>query len=1094
MWIVRLALRRPYTIAVMALLMLVLGALSATRMIVDIFPVIDIPVVAVAWNYPGLSPEDMERRVVLISERAYSTTVNGISRIESQSIPGIGLLKIYFQPGADIGAAISQISSVSSTLLRVAPPGIQPPAIVQFNASNVPVAQLTASSPTLPEEKIFDYGLNFIRVRLFTIPGLSTPAPFGGKSRQIMIDINPAALTARGLSPADIMSALQSSNVIIPAGTARIASLEYNVLMNTSPRAVDQFNAIPVKVVGNRTVYLGDVARVSDTYAEQTNIVRVNGRRATYLAILKHADASTLAVVDATREALPLIKETAPAGLELKIDFDQSIFVRAAVRGVVREALLATVLVSLMILVFLGSWRSMVVVSASIPLAICTALIAMKLTGETINIMTLGGLALAIGMLVDDATVEVENIHRNFDMDKPTTLAVLDSAQQIAVPAIVATLAICVVFFPVVLLVGPARFLFTPLAFGVVAAMLASYLLSRTLVPVLARMLLAGERPAHGTPSSPPSGEAPQRRPSLATRMNERREGAFERLRERYSAALAVILKHRVFTLVVAGLVGAVSFGLAFVVGTDFFPSVDAGIMKLHVRGPSGLRIEETEVLVQRIETRIRELIPPGEIETVNDMIGVPTFYNLAFVQTENIAGMDAEILISLKEGHHPTAHYRTLLREKLPQEFTGSYFYFQPADIVTQVLNFGVSSPVDIQIEGSDFTVSQRYAFKMRDALLAIPGTADVHINQVLDYPALQLDVDRSRAAHFGMTERDVATSALVSLSSSALIAPSFFLNPVNNVNYTVAVQVPREYQSTLEKLMYLPVTPPYPGVLQAAPAPDLAAPPQVPTQPLGNLALVSHRVSPENISHYTVQRVLDVEASVEGRDLGSVAGEIQQAIARLGKLPPGMRITLRGQNEVMQHSFRSLALGLILATLLVYFLMVSLFQSWIDPFIIMTAVPGALAGILWMLCLTGTTINVESLMGSIMAVGIATSNSILLVSFANDLRVEKNVTPVEAALAAGTTRLRPVLMTALAMIIGMLPMALALGEAGEQNAPLGRAVIGGLLFATFFTLFVVPVIYSLLRTELPTKHLLDERLQAELEGRQLPGGTDDE
>ncbi|UFS69524.1 efflux RND transporter permease subunit [Geomonas sp. RF6] len=1087
MWIVRLALRRPYTIAVMALLMLVLGALSASRMIVDIFPVIDIPVVAVAWSYPGLSPEDMERRVVLIAERAYSTTVNGISRIESQSIPGIGLLKIYFQPGTEIGAAISQISSVSSTLLRVAPPGIQPPAIVQFNASNVPVAQLTASSSTLPEEKIFDYGLNFIRVRLFTIPGLSTPAPFGGKSRQIMVDINPAALTARGLSPADVMTALQSSNVIIPAGTARIGTTEYNVLMNTSPRAVEQFNAIPVKVVANRPVYLGDVARVTDTFAEQTNVVRVNGRRATYLAILKHADASTLAVVDATRDALPLIKETAPAGLELKIDFDQSIFVRSAVTGVVHEALLSTVLVSLMILLFLGSWRSMVVVSASIPLAICTALIAMYLSGQSINIMTLGGLALAIGMLVDDATVEVENIHRNFDMDKPTTLAVLDSAQQIAVPAIVATLAICVVFFPVVLLYGPARYLFTPLAFAVVAAMLASYLLSRTLVPVLARMLLASERRHYERRPEDEENAATHR--SWLKRTNERRERAFERLRERYSAVLAVVLQHRVFTLVVAAVVGVLSMALLFVVGTDFFPSVDAGIMKLHVRGPSGTRIEETEMLVQRVETRIRQLIPADELETLNDMIGVPTFYNLAFVQTENIGGMDAEILISLKPGHHPTDYYRSLLRRKLPEEFTGASFYFQPADIVTQVLNFGVSSPIDVQIEGADFTVSRRYALKMRDALLAIPGATDVHINQVLDYPSLQVDVDRTRAAHFGMSERDVATSALVALSTSALIAPSFFLNPVNNVNYTVAVQIPRQYLSSMEGLLAMPVTPPYSGVLQPVATPELSARPQVPAQPLGNLALVSHRVTAENISHYTVQRVLDVEASVEGRDLGSVAGEIEQAIKRLGKLPPGVHITLRGQNEVMHHSFRSLAIGLILATLLVYFLMVALFQSWIDPFIIMTAVPGALVGILWILCLTGSTINVESLMGSIMAVGIATSNSILLVSFANDLRVEKGVTPVEAALAAGSTRLRPVLMTAFAMIIGMTPMALALGEAGEQNAPLGRAVIGGLLFATVFTLFVVPVIYSLLRTKLPSKHLLDERLQAELEGRPHPG-----
>ncbi|MCM0083121.1 efflux RND transporter permease subunit [Geomonas sp. Red32] len=1158
MWIVRLALRRPYTVAVMALLILVLGALSASRMIIDIFPVIDIPVVAVAWNYPGLSPEDMERRVVLISERAYSTTVNGISRIESESIPGIGMLKIYFQPGTEIGAAISQIASVSNTLLRIAPPGMQPPVIVQYNASNVPVAQLTAYSKTLPEEKIFDYGLNFIRVRLFTIPGLSTPAPFGGKSRQIMIDVNPAALSARGLSPADVVSALQSSNVIIPAGTARMGGLEYNVTLNSSPRLVEQFASIPIKVVGNAPVYIGDVAKVSDSFAEQINVVRGNGRRATYLAILKHADASTLAVVDATRAALPSIRQAAPQGLELKLDFDQSVFVRGAVTNVIREALLASILVSLMILFFLGSWRSMIVVASSIPLAIFFAVIALNLAGQSINIMTLGGLALAIGMLVDDATVEVENIHRNFAMNKPTTLAVMDSAQQIAVPAIVATLSICIVFFPVVLLYGPSRYLFTPLAFAVVAAMLASYLLSRTLVPVLARMLLAGEHekgrngapePGHReepdhtpseqvhaldddthtpeemthpepassqhepvpsriepTPSrvgSPPlqgegQGEDGGRRWSrtkskaarFIRRANEKRERGFDRFRDGYAALLAAVLHHRCFTILIALLIGLISSGLLFVVGTDFFPDVDAGIMKLHLRAPSGTRIEETEVLVEQVEQRIRQLIPADEIDTINDMIGVPTFYNLVFVQTENIGGMDAEILISLKKGHAPTSEYRNKIRRTLPGEFPGSRFYFQSADIVTQVLNFGLAAPIDVQIEGADLSRSYPYAVKLRDAMKSIAGMADVHINQVLDYPTLQVNVDRARAAQLGMSERDVATSALVSLSTSVLFAPSFFLNPANNVNYTVAVQVPRQYLNSMESLLGMPVTPSQTAVLQPLPTPDLSAPPQAPAQPLGNLAEVTHRVSAENITHYTVQRVLDVEGSVEGRDLGSVAKEIRKAITKLGRLPAGMKITLRGQNEVMTESFKSLALGLMLAILLDYFLMVVLFQSWLDPFIIMMAVPGALLGILWMLALTGTTINVESLMGSIMAVGIATSNSILMVSFANDLRVEKNVSPAEAALEAGKTRLRPVLMTALAMIIGMLPMALALGEAGEQNAPLGRAVIGGLLVATVVTLFVVPVIYSLVRTKLPVKHTLDERLEKELQAGHAGGG----
>lgn len=1082
MWIVRLALRRPYTVAVMALLMLVLGVLSLSRMVVDIFPVIDIPVVVVVWNYPGLSPEDMERRIVLISERAYSTTVNGISRIESQSIPGIGLLKVYFQPGTEIGAAISQISSVSSTLLRIAPPGTQPPNIIQFNASNVPVAQLTMFSKTLPEEKIFDYGLNFIRVRLFTIPGLSTPAPFGGKSRQIMIDIDPGALSSRGLSPADVVNALQTSNVIIPAGTARIGTLEYNVLLNSSPRAVDQFSAIPIKVVGNAPVYIGDVAKVSDSYAEQVNIVHVNGRRAAYLAILKHADASTLAVVDATREALPGIRQVAPKGLELKIDFDQSLFVRGAIKNVVREAVLASILVSLMILVFLGSWRSMIVVSTSIPLAILTAFIALNLAGQSINIMTLGGVALAIGMLVDDATVEVENIHRNRALGLPLTQAVLTSAQQIAVPAIVATLAICIVFFPVVLLTGPAKFLFTPLAFSVVAAMLASYLLSRTLVPVLSRMLMAGEH--HG------NARRGGRFRDLGRRFNDFRERHFDRFNEAYAAALATALHHRCFTLLAAGVLGALSLALIFIVGTDFFPTVDVGLMKLHFRAPAGTRIEETEKLVARVEEEIRRQIPPEQLETINNMIGVPTFYNLAFVQTENIGGMDAEILISLKAGHQSTGLFRRRLRESLPVKFPGCDFYFQSADIVTQVLNFGLTSPISVQIEGTDFSKSADYARRMQNTLRAIPGVADVHLNQVLDYPAIQVDVDRTRAAKLGMTERDVATNALITLSSSTLIAPSFFLNPQNNVNYTVAVQVPRRFQSSIDALIGMPVTPTGgSALLQPAPVPAPGQLPEIPAQSMANLAAVSHRYSPENISHYTVQRVLDVEASVEGRDLGGVVADINRGIKGLGKLPTGMKITVRGQNEVMTHSFRSLAMGLVLATILVYFLMVVLFQSWVDPFIIMTAVPGALAGILWMLVLTGTTINVESLMGSIMAVGIATSNSILLVSFANDQRIEKNLGPLEAVLEAGKTRLRPVLMTALAMVIGMVPMALALGDAGEQNAPLGRAVIGGLVVATLMTLFVVPVIYTLLRRDVPVKHLLDERFAAAERGEESKG-----
>jgi multidrug efflux pump subunit AcrB len=1060
-------------------------------MVVDVLPAIDIPVVMVVWNFPGLSPQDMERRVVIISERAYSTTVNGIERIESQSIAGIGLLKVYFQPGTDLGTAIAQISAVSNTILRIAPPGMQPPVVIQYNASNVPVAQLTVSSKTLPEQTLFDYGLNFIRVRLFTIPGLSTPAPFGGKYRQIMVDIDPDALASRGVSPSDVVSALQNSNVILPAGSSRIGDIDYSVLSNASPLVLDHFNTIPIKVVNNRPVYLKDVAHVSDSFAEQVNIVRINGKRATYLAILKHSDASTLAVVEATRDVLPLIKETAPEGLELKIDFDQSIFVRGAIEGVVREAVLASILVSLMILVFLGSWRSMVIVIISIPLSILTSIIGLKLTGNTINLMTLGGLALAIGMLVDDATVAVENIHRNRALNKPLTVAILDGSQQVAVPAIVATLSICVVFFPVVLLWGPAKFLFTPLALSVVIAMLASYVLSRTLVPTLSRMLMAGQPHTYSRTDSGPGASAGWVK-NLSQKMNLFREDVFERFREAYGRTLEIFLAHPALGIGSAGILVLISLGLVYVVGTDFFPSVDPGLMKLHFRAPIGTRIEKTEEIVAQVEQRIREVIPPEELETINSMIGVPIFYNLAFVQTDNVGGMDAEVLIALKKGHRPSSMFRKRLREVLERDFPGSTAYFQSADIISLVLNFGLTSPIDVQIEDQDMNRAYKFAVKLKNAMREIAGAADVHINEVIDYPALRVDVDRTRAAYLGMSERDVINTVLVSLSSSSLIAPNFYLNPSNNVNYTVAVQIPIKRIESIDSLQAIPVTPPSAtSLLQPAVTPAPTAVPQIPAQTLANLASIHHEVTPASISHYTVQRVVNVDATLEGRDLGSVAKDIQRKIAELGKLPPGTRIALRGQYQVMNESFRSLGMGLILATLMVYFLMVVLFQSWLDPFIIMVAVPGALAGILWMLALTGTTINVESLMGSIMAIGIATSNSILLVSFANDIRVERNVSPSEAALEAAKTRLRPVIMTALAMILGMLPMALALGEAGEQNAPLGRAVIGGLLVATIVTLFIVPTIYSLLRKDLPTKHVIEERFRMEEQGETLSEGN---
>jgi multidrug efflux pump subunit AcrB len=1065
MWIVRLALRRPYTIAVLSALILIFGVLATTRTNVDIFPAIDIPVVIVVWNYPGLSAEDMERRVVLISERAYSTTVDGISRIESQSIAGIGILKVYFEQGADIGGAIAQIASVSATASRIMPPGISPPNVIRFNASNVPVAQLTVSSKRLSEEELFDYGLNFIRVRLFTVPGMSIPAPYGGKVRQIMVEVDPAAVQARGLAVQDVVQAVLQSNVLVPAGSAEIGQTEYDVTLNSSPDTVEQFEEMPVKVVNGAPVLLGDVARVRNAFAVQTNIVHVNGQRATYLSILKHSNASTLAVVDATRDLLPAIRAAAPQGMELALSFDQSVFVRAAVANVLREGLISSALVALLILFFLGSWRSTLIVTTSIPLAILVGVTGVFLLGHTLNLMTLGGLALAIGMLVDDATVTIENIHRNRALGKALTPAIVDGAREIAVPALAATLTICIVFFPVVLLTGPSRFLFTALAVAVVISMLASYLLSRTLVPAMARLLLEGER--HG----PAAGGSRSRWDAF----NAWRDRAFARVQDGYGRVLEALLSRRKLVLGTVTLVALVTAGLLAVVGFDFFPSVDAGLMRLHFRAPVGTAIGEAERIVGAFEQRIRAVIPPAELETINDNIGLPVFYNLAFVSTDNIGTQDAEILVQLREPHRPTEIYRGKIRALYP-EFPGCDVYFQPADIVSQVLNFGLPAQVDVQVEGSNLARSLEIAQGLRQRFLAIPGMEDVRIAQVLDHPALQVDVDRTRAAEVGLSERDVANNLLTTLSSSSLVAPSFWVNPRNNVNYIVAVQTPRLALGSVSELLATPIS-----TVPSAPRLLGDTGPAAASLPLGAVARVRPSQDVAFVSHSSVQRVVDVQASVEGRDLGSVAADIDRVVSSV-KLPPGVRIWVRGQIESMRTSFRSLALGLALASVLVYLLLVVLFQSWLDPFIIIFAVPGALTGIAWALALTGSTLNVESFMGSIMAVGLAVSNSILLVSFANEVRAERSIGATEAAVLAGRTRLRPVLMTALAMIVGMAPMAFALGEGGEQNAPLGRAVIGGLVVATFTTLFVVPLVYSMLRREPPRAHALDERFQREL------------
>jgi CzcA family heavy metal efflux pump len=1059
MWIVRLALRRPLSVAVMALLMLVLGVLSFGLMNADIFPSIDLPVVMVVWNYAGLSAFDVERRMVFISERAFSTTVNDIEHIESTSINGVGILKVYFHPGTDVGGAIAQMNAVSEGILSNLPRGIQPPQIISYNATNVPVAQLNVYSDVLSTNKLFDYGLNFIRIQLFTIPGFSSPAPLGGISRSVMVNLNPSALYANGLSAFDVGNALASTNVVIPSGTAKMGNYEYDVDLNMSVPKVADFNQLPIKYKNGAPVFLGDVAPVTDSHQPQTNVVRFNGQQATYLMVIKHADASTLSVVDAVKKKLPEIRAVAPKGLKVALTFDQSEFVRAALRDVVQEAVTAALLVALMVMLFLGSPRSMLIVITSIPLSILTAIIALKLTGQTINTMTLGGIALAVGMLVDDATVEVENIHRNQAMHKPLLVAILDGASQIAGPTFIGTISICIVFFPVVLLTGVAKFLFTPLALAVVFAMLTSYLLSRTLVPSMARYLLPENHLEH-------IGEG------VWGRFVQGFDARFERVKEAYRFGLAKFVAVRTFGLICVALVIVSSTGLLYMVGEDFFPKVDAGMMKLHVRMPTGTRVETTEYVVDNIERAIRTVIPADEIAGISDTIGLPLSFVLAYYQTDSIGPQDADILIQLKPSHQPTAGYQDKIRNLMKVKFPNVTGYFQAADIVSQVLNFGLPAAIDAQINGNDMQANYDIALRLKDRMKLIPGIADLRIAEPQDYPTFKVEVDRDKALQLGITQQQVASSMLSTLSGASLLQPNFWLDPKNGVNYNVVAQAPQHLVDSVAALSNIPLSTPSIDGVQGSP------------QLLGNLASVTHAWDPAVVAHYSVQRVMDVDAAVEGRDLGSVAAKVQHEIDNIGPLPKGTHIVIRGQSQAMNESFKTLGEGLILAIILVYLLMVANFQSWLEPFIIMMAVPGALAGVLWMLAITGTTINVESLMGAIMAIGVGVANANLLITFANELR-EDGYSPAAAAIEAGRIRFRPIIMTALAMILGMLPRALSLGSGSEQNAPLGRAVIGGLLAATMMTLFVVPAVYSIFGRSLIGKHQRD----LEIEAITLPG-----
>ena len=1067
MWIVELALRRPYTFVVMALLIAILGGVAIVSMPVDIFPYIDIPVVSAVWTYSGVSPEEMEKRIVTIFERSLTTTVNDIEHIESQSYNGAAVIRIFFHPGSRVELAVAQVSAVAQGMLRILPPGILPPQVVKYDASAVPILQLGLQSKTLSEQALYDYGQNFLRTQLATIQGASIPSPFGGKYKQVMVDLDPAAMYAKQVSATDVANAMTLQNLILPAGTAKFGDRDYQIKMNSSPRILDELNDLPVKVVNGATVYIKDVAQVRDGFNVQSNIVRTNGKRGALLTVLRNGKASTLTIVDAVKKRLPKIMEGLPKELEVTQFFDQSLFVRASINGVLREALIAALLTGLMILLFLGSWRSTIIVCISIPLSILTSLIILSMMGQTINVMTLGGLALAVGILVDDATVEIENTHRNMAMRKPLVRAVLDGAQQIAAPSFVSTLCICIVFVPVLLLTGAAKFLFTPLAMAVVFAMMASYLLSRTLIPNMVHYML---RPEVKLYAQGQHGEAAGGK-GVIWKVHYLFNYRFEQLRDAYNSLLAWSLHHRLPVLLAFFVFAFGSLGLAPFVGRDFFPTIDSGQMRLHARAPAGTRIEEVELIFADIEDTIRSVVPQREISTIIDSIGLPqSSVNLAMGDVPTIGVSDGEILISLKEDHGSTKDYTSALRKELRKKFPEVLFFFEPANITNQILNFGLPSAIDVQVGGRDTVANLALVRKLEERIRHIPGAADVHIHQVVDYPSINLDVDRAKAGQLGLSQRDVANSVMISLSGSGMIAPTQWLNWVNGVNYNVSVQTPQYRIDNLDALMRTPVTQPS-NVMASTTAAygNPGANASGSTQFLANLAGTQRGLSAEIVNHYNVQPVFDVYANVDRRDLGSVASEVEKIMADVKQLPRGTSLDLRGQAETMQTSFFRLGLGMIFAVILVYLLMAVNFQSWLDPFIILMALPGALAGIVWILFITQTTFSVPSLMGSIMCIGVATANSILIVVFANDQRRDEGMDALQAALSAGHTRMRPVLMTAAAMIIGMLPMALGLGEGGEQNAPLGRAVIGGLLLATVTTLFVVPLVYSLLRKQAP-------------------------
>ena len=1075
MWIVRLALRRPYTFAVFALLLLILGPLSIINTPTDIFPNINIPVVSIVWQYQGLSAVDMANRIITLTERTLTTTVDNIDHIESQSLDGVAVVKVYFQPKVTVATAIAQITAVSQTQLRQLPQGTTPPLIITYTASSVPILQLGLSGQGLSEQQLNDFGLNFIRTQFATVEGAESPYPYGGKQRQVQVDLNMQALQARGLSPSDVVNAIGVQNLILPSGTVKVGSFEYQLATNSAPSTIAALNDLPIKSVNGAIVYIHDVAHVRDGFPPQTNIVRVDGQRASLMSVLKNGNVSTLDVISKIRALLPLIASQLPPQLRITPLSDQSIFVRGAIGGVVREGIIAGCLTAVMILVFLGSWRSTLIIAVSIPLSILVSLIMLGALGETINIMTLGGLALAVGILVDDATVEIENINRNLEEGKEVEQAILDGAAQIAIPAFVSTLSICIVFVPMFFMGGVAKYLFVPLAEAVIFAMLASYFLSRTVVPTMAKYLLHEHDPAGEKQKQ--QSRNPLVRAQLAF------EHRFEQLRTFYFRLLQLAIGHSTVFLILFFVFTIGSFALLYPwLGQDFFPSVDAGSFKLHLRAQTGTRIEETARLCDEVDTAIRQEIPKSELVSIIDNIGIPySGLNLSYTSTGVVGTADADITVQLAEKHHPTDGYVQDLRKKLNEQFPGDTFYTLPVDMVTQILNFGLPAPIDIQVIGNNLQGNRVFINRLLKDISYVPGTADLHIQQPFNNPRFLVDVNRSKAQDIGLTQRDVTGSLLVATSGSYQTTPTYWLDPRNGVSYSISAQAPQYDLQSLADLENVPVTMPS-AAASITPNPNLSvgassltpigtgaapstAPGVQPIQILGNLANLVRGAEPATVSHYNIAPVLDIYGNVVNSDLRSVSDKISQIVAQHRKeLPRGSQIVIRGQVQTMNSSFIGLTSGLAFSILLVYLLIVVNFQSWLDPFMIIAALPAALCGIVWMLFITGTHISVPALTGSIMTMGVATANSILVISFARE-QMEENVGDArDAALKAGYTRFRPVLMTALAMIIGMVPMALGLGDGGEQNAPLGRSVIGGLLFATLATLFFVPTFFSVI------------------------------